>query len=83
MKNLRKLCATFVLTLVLALSAVAGDMSTPGATAPQTKQQSSVTGDISFPRATTIGEIPTPGVVVLDPVTDATLSLLQSLMSLF
>jgi len=82
MKKLQQFCAAVVLTLALALSAAAGDISMPGATTPP-PGQSSVTGEISFPGATATGEISIPGAVALDPVTEAALSLLQSLMSLF
>lgn len=63
MKNLRQLCASFVLTLALALSTIAGEISTPGVSAT--------------------GEISTPGVTAFDPVTEAALNLIQSLLSLF
>jgi hypothetical protein len=63
MKKLQRFCAAVVLAFILTLSAFAGDIGMPGATA---------TGDIQA-----------PGVVALDPVTEAALSLLQSLLSLF
>ncbi|HWS99406.1 MAG TPA: hypothetical protein VN256_03965 [Pyrinomonadaceae bacterium] len=83
MKKLQRFCATVVLTLVLAFSAFAGDILIPGATKPLSQQQSSVTGDISMPGATSTGEILIPGVNALDPVTEAALSLIQGLLSLF
>ena len=83
MKKIRQFCACLVLTVALALSAFAGDIPFPGATAPLPQQQSSVTGDIGTPGATATGDISCPGVVALDPVTEAALSLLQSLLSLF
>jgi hypothetical protein len=70
MKTLRRLCAVFVLTLALALSAFAGDIST-GVTEPPPPSQATSTGDIST------------GVTATDPATDIFLSLLQSLLSLF
>jgi hypothetical protein len=72
MKNLRKFCATTILALALAFSASAGDMSTPGISEPPPPpptQQSPVIGD--------------PGVIMLDPVTSLTLSLLESVFYLF
>jgi hypothetical protein len=83
MKNLRQFCIVVVLTFALTLSAFAGDMSCPGITDPPPPQQSSATGDISCPGATATGEISTPGMVALDPVTEAALSLLNSILSLY
>lgn len=84
MKKLQHFCATVILTLALALSAFAGDMGLPGGTnPPPPPQQSSVTGDISFPCASATGDMPAPGVAALDPVTEAVLSLLQSILTLF
>jgi hypothetical protein len=83
MKKLQRFCAAVVLMSALTLPSAAGEISMPGATTPQPRQQSSVTGDISIPGATTTGDMSTPGAVALDPVTEAALSLLQSLMSLF
>jgi hypothetical protein len=88
MKTLRRLCAVFVLTLALALSAFAGDMTT-GVTAPPppSTSQATSTGDI---QTGVTGEISTgvtgdmtTGVTATDPATDIFLSLLQSLLSLF
>lgn len=77
MKTLQQSCAVMVLTLALAFSVFAGQIPTPGVTNP-TPQQSSVTGEISIP-----GDMSTPGMSALDPVTEAVLGLLQGLMSLF
>jgi hypothetical protein len=80
MKTLRRLCAVFVLTLVLALSAFAGDMST-GITAPPppSTSQATTAGDMS---TGVTGDMST-GVTATDPTTDIFLSLLQSLLSFF
>lgn len=79
MKKLQQFCATAVLTLVLALSVFAGEMGSPGVSGPE-PQSATATGT---PGVTTDpGEIPGPG-VVLDPVTEAALVLLKSLLSLF
>lgn len=86
MRTLRRLCATLVLTLALALSAFAGEIST-GVTAPPPPSQATATGEISTGVTGEIttgvtGEIST-GVTATDPATDIFLSLLQSLLSLF
>jgi hypothetical protein len=82
MKTLRRLCAVLVLTLVLALSAVAGDIQT-GFTnqppPPPPESQAMTTGQIS---TGVTGDIQT-GVTATDPATDVFVSLLQSLLSLF
>lgn len=39
MRNLRQLCATSFLTMIITTSAFAGDMQTPGITAPPPDQQ--------------------------------------------
>ena len=72
MKKLQQFCAVTALTLTLTLSAFAGEMSSPGIISSSLKQSSAV-GDIGMPGAT----------AVLDPVTEAALSLLGSLLSLF
>ena len=88
MKTLRRLCAAFVLTLALALSTFAGDMTT-GITAPPPDPQATATGDMSTPGVTgnmptgVTGEISAPGVTATDPATEVVLSLLQGLLSLF
>jgi hypothetical protein len=89
MKALRRLCATFVLTLALSLSAFAGEIQTTG------QIDTTVTGDIATGvtgnMETTItgnmetgitGEMP-GGYTTTDPATDSMLSLVQSLLSVF
>jgi hypothetical protein len=78
MRTLRRLCAVLVLTLALALSAFAGDMTT-GVTSSSPPSQANATGDIS----TGITGDMTTGVTATDPVTEIVLNLLQSLLSLF
>ena len=84
MKTLRRLCAVAVLTVALSFSASAGEISTPGIT--QTSQSKTTTTTTTSSATETCnlepGEISTPG-VVLDPLTEAALSLLQSLFSIF
>jgi hypothetical protein len=73
MKNFRKFFATTVLTLVVAFPAFAGEILLPGVIdQPPPPPQSAVTGNIQ-----------TPGVSALDPVTETALSLLQSILSIF
>ncbi len=82
MKHLRRLCAVAVLAMALSFSAFAGDILTPGANDTQPKRS---TTTASAPTETTNsdpGDILTPGAVI-DPVTEAALSLLESLLSLF
>jgi hypothetical protein len=83
MKKLKHLCAATVLALTLTLSAFAGEMSSPGIKSSSSPQESSAAGDIGMPGATAAGEILTPGLSGLDPVTEAALGLLDSLLSLF
>ncbi|MDT4895535.1 MAG: hypothetical protein QOH25_612 [Acidobacteriota bacterium] len=72
MKKLQQFCAIVALILAIALPAFAGDIPCPGVIDKSPSQQSSVMGDISA-----------PGVVALDPFTEITLSLLQSILSIF
>lgn len=84
MKNLRRLFATVVLALTLTIFASAGEISGPGVTIPPPPPpQSSVTGDTQFPGTTSTDDIQALDVAALDPVTEAALSFLQSLLSLF
>lgn len=83
MTTLRKFVATIVLTLAIAFSAFAGDMSAPGVTSPPPPPPAMTTSDIDIPDATSTGETSVPGEVTLDPVTEAALGLLQSILSLF
>ena len=82
MKHLRRLCAVVVLAMALSFSAFAGDILTPGATQPQPNHSMTATSVATETSDSEPGDILTPG-AVLDPVTEAVLSLLQSLLSLF
>ncbi|HEY0380488.1 MAG TPA: hypothetical protein VGC87_26480 [Pyrinomonadaceae bacterium] len=83
MKHLRRLCAVVVLAMALSFSAFAGDILTPGATEPQPKHSSMTTASVTTETSDSEpGDILTPGAVI-DPVTEAALSLLESLLSLF
>jgi len=80
MRYLRQLCAAFALTLILAMSAFAGQMSTtvtpppppPSSTSTATGERT--TGDT--------GEISTTSSVT-DSATQITLNLVQGMLSLF
>ena len=78
MKKFRQFFACFVLTLVFTLSASAGDIPFPGITYPP---PSTVLSDTSTSDATSNSS--TYDTVVLDPLTETTISLLQSVNSLF
>ena len=71
MKRIQRLIATFVLTIVLTLSAIAGNMPAPGVVEPPPPPSTTVTGEMAT------------GVTATDPGTDIFLNLLQSLLSLF
>jgi hypothetical protein len=72
MKNLRQFCSAVVFTLVLTFSAFAGDIQAPGVTAqPPPPPQSLSTGDLGD-----------PGAVALDPLTEITLKMLESMLSI-
>lgn len=82
MKPLRRLCVALVLTLVLALSAFAGDIQTGiTTTPPPPESQATTTGEIS---TGVTGDMSTTAAGQMDTgVTDVALSLLQSVLSLF
>lgn len=79
MKNLQQLCAAFVLTLTLVLSAFAGEMSTGIATPSPFTSQATAQGEMS---TTVAGQIDT-GVASADSAAEIALNLLQSVLSLF
>lgn len=85
MKKLQRFCAAVALTLAFAFSASAGDILGPGVVSqpPPPQQQSSATCEIEMPGAAARGDMLAPGVTAFDPVTEAALSLLQSILSLF
>lgn len=84
MRKLQQFCGAVILTLAIALSAFAGDMSCPGITAePPPPQRSSVTGDIGTLGVASTGDMGTPGVMALNPGTGIMLSLFQSVLSFF
>ena len=73
MKPLRQFCAAVAFTLVLSFSAFAGDIQAPGVVSqPPPPPQSVVTGDMAD-----------PCIVVLDPLTEITLSMLESILYIF
>jgi len=81
MKNLRRFCATAVLTLTLALSVFAGEIGCPGRTDPE--PQTTAMCATESPEAMIMVDTSDPGMTSLDPVTEASLHLLKSLLSLF
>lgn len=90
MNRFRQLCATILLTLVLAASpALAGDM--PCGDIPPLPPEHSITGDMPGPGVTSpaslsetsaTGDMP-QGITAIDPLTELTLGLLQGVFSLF
>lgn len=83
MKHLRRLCAVVVLAMALSFSVSASDIQTPGVTLSQPKSSTTATASVTAERCNSEpNDILTPG-AALDPVTEATLSLLQTLRSLF
>jgi hypothetical protein len=75
MKNLQRFCAAVILTLTLALSAIAGDIPCPGLIGEPSPRFMAVDNS-SNPGSTST----TPNGVAVDPVTEAVLSLLQSML---
>lgn len=91
MNRFRQLCAITLLTVMLAASpALAGDLPM-GVTSPPPPTEKSITGQMpcgatsSSPSsdASVAGQIPYGVTSSVDPVTEFTLNLLQSLLSLF
>lgn len=81
MKQLRQLCAIAVLTFVLASSALAGDIQC-GDVPPPPVPPASAMGDTSNGITAINGASSTEDAFV-DPVTEFTLNMLQSALSLF
>ena len=91
MNWVRRMCATTLLTVVLAASpALAGDMP-GGVTSPPPRAEVSATGQMPggitstspSSEASVIGEMPQGLTSAIDPVTEFALTLVQSLLSLF
>ena len=80
MKPLRQLCAIAVLTLVLASSAIAGDMQC-GLVPPPPDPPAPMMSEMPAEGTLTIGTTSADGSI--DPLTELTLSFLQSVLSLF
>jgi hypothetical protein len=85
MKKLQQFFAVFVLTLAIALSASGGDILGPGTTSPPPPPppQNVVMGDTETPDPSATGDTSTPDMVELDPLLEAALSMLQSILALF
>lgn len=83
MKKLQQLCAVVILTFVLSLSTLAGDMGCPGdATPPPPPDQTCLPGDMGCPGIADPSNTQTSDVTVVDPLTQTTLNLLPSVLSL-
>lgn len=85
MKKLRQFCAAIVFTLVLTFSAFAGDINTPGASTqpPPPPQPSAATGQIGRCGGVSTGDMDCPGAPALDPLTEITLKMLETMLSYF
>lgn len=86
MKKLQRFCVAVVFASALSLSAFAGEISTPGDVQPPPPPPSTniaTTGEMGCPGITSTGDIQTPGVAAVDPLTEATLGLLQDMLSVF
>jgi hypothetical protein len=92
MRSFRISVAAGILTVVFAVStAMAGQMPTGITSPPPTQSEASATGQMPTgitspspsPDASLTGEMPFGATSAIDPVTEFTLSLLQSLLSLF
>jgi hypothetical protein len=85
MRKIKGLLATIVLSLSLALTSFAGEIPGPGTNpnCPENQTCSNSTGEIPGPGAQSGSGESTEEAVSLDPVTEAMLTLLQSLLSLF
>lgn len=81
MKTLRQLCAASVLALMLSLPAFAGEMSTTVAP-PSPPANATTTTQTSTPITPDGDAAESGGASVIDSVTDATLNLLHSVLSL-
>jgi hypothetical protein len=83
MQRMRRVFAALVLTLALSLATTAGDIPGPGsnATCPSNQTCSQTTVDTPDPGISEIGK--DSEATGLDPITEAILNLLQSLLSLF
>lgn len=81
MKPMRQLCAIAVLTFVFASSAAAGNIDC-GAVSPPPDPPASITGEMATGATSTMGMSGTE-MASIDPLTEFTLSILQSLLSLF
>jgi hypothetical protein len=82
MKSLKKVCAAVLLTLIISLTTLAGDMSC-GITAPPPQQsQAATTGDISAGIASA-DKATGDEAMVANSVTEIALNLMQSVLSLF
>jgi hypothetical protein len=80
MKHLRHLCAATVLTFTFVLATFAGDMQCGVVSSPP-DPPASVLGEPTT-RVTVVNE-ESPATSIVDPLTELTLNLLQSVLALF
>ena len=81
MKHLRQFCAIAVLTFALASSTFAGDIQC-GVVEPSPNSQASMTGEMAT-GITATDRTSSAETAFVDPVTDFTLDILRSVLSLF
>ena len=76
MKTLRQLCTATLLSLVISLTALAGEIQTPGITNPPPKQTSETCNILA-------AQTETPSLTDADTVGEMTLTLMVSMLSVF
>jgi hypothetical protein len=79
MRHLKELCAACVLTLVIAISAFAGNMETMIVSPPPPPPSATTQGNME---AGSAGNMETTSITATDAVTGIVLSLFQSLLAL-
>lgn len=83
MKPLRQLCAATVLVFALGLPAFAGDMECGNVPPPPPPQQTASVIDDTATGTTATNETSSEETTFVDPVTELTLDILQSVLSIF
>jgi hypothetical protein len=81
MRSLRQFCAASILVLVLAFSAFAGEMSTPGITAPPPPPDHSLAGGLIETPGVTSCETSNSETATIDSVRELALHLFDGMMS--
>jgi hypothetical protein len=83
MKNLKRLSAAVVLTFVLGLSALAGEVDTPPGPGKASTLPSASGQTMTLSNSTTPGEVETPPKAQSLSLTEIATGVLRSLLSLF